>query len=224
VKAQLKIFATVLAASALAACSLTREPEPDDPAYEYPETPPAAANGAIYQSGNDVPLFENTTAHRVGDTITIHLVESTAAEKSSSTSTSKTTDATLAAPTVFGRGVTVHGTPILSGSLSGDRSFDGKGDSKQSNKLDGDITVMVQKRLPNGNLLVRGQKWITINQGREFVKVQGIVRPIDVQPDNSIESTRVANAVISYGGKGQLADANKPGLLARFFNSPWMPF
>jgi flagellar L-ring protein precursor FlgH len=218
----LKAIAPFIAAALLAACATERPPE--DPVYDYPEEPAAPANGAIYQAGRDVPLFENTTAHRVGDTITIKLVESTAAEKSSSTSTSKSSSADIAAPTVFGRGVTVNGTPILQGSLDGNTAFDGKGDSKQSNKLEGDITVMVQRRLPNGNLLVRGQKWITINTGKEFVKVEGIVRPIDVDPDNSIASTKVANAVISYGGTGALANANKPGLLARFFNSPWMPF
>ena len=71
---------------------------------------------------------------------------------------------------------------------------------------------------------MRGQKWIGINQGQEFIRVQGVIRPIDIQPDNSVPSYKVANAMISYGGKGALANANKPGLLARFFNSPWMPF
>ena len=73
-------------------------------------------------------------------------------------------------------------------------------------------------------LQVRGQKWIAINQGKEYVRIQGYIRPIDIQPDNSIESTKVANASISYGGKGPVASASAPGLLARFFNSKWMPF
>jgi flagellar L-ring protein FlgH len=84
--------------------------------------------------------------------------------------------------------------------------------------------VTVAQRLSNGNLLVRGQKWIAINQGKEYVRIQGIVRPIDIDPDNSISSLKVADARISYGANGALADANKPGLLARFFNMPWMPF
>jgi len=222
VKRQLKRLSPLCLAALLAACATDRPPE--DPTYDFPEEPPATVNGAIYQAGRDVPLFENTTAHRVGDTITIRLVEETNAEKSSSTSTSKSSSATIGGPIVAGRPVTLNGTEILSGSLSGDTAFDGAGASKQSNRLEGDITVMVHKRFPNGNMLIRGQKWITINQGREFVKVEGIVRPIDVEPDNSVASTKVANAVISYGGKGSLADANRPGLLSRFFNSPWMPF
>src|SRR5690606_34473080 len=102
--------------------------------------------------------------------------------------------------------------------------FDGEGDSSQSNRLEGDVTVTVARRLSNGNLLVRGQKWIAINQGKEYVRIQGIVRPIDIEANNSISSLKVADAMISYGGKGALADANRPGLLARFFNLPWMPF
>ena len=79
--------------------------------------------------------------------------------------------------------------------------------------------MTVTKRLANGNLLVRGQKWITINQGREYVRMQGIVRPVDIAPDNTVPSTMVADATITYGGKGALNDANSKGWLARFFDS-----
>ena len=207
----------------LAGCA-THEPI-DDQNPEFPQMPaPQAQNGAIYQAGYDVALFENSTAHRVGDIVTIRLVESTNASKSSSTTTKKASSLSLPGPKLLGRPVTVNGTPILDTSLDHNSGFDGQGDSKQSNQLTGDITVAVVKRLPNGNLLVRGQKWIGINQGREFIRIQGVIRPIDVQPDNSIESTKVANASISYGAKGALADANKQSWLVRFFNSPWTPF
>ena len=164
-------------------------------------------------------LFENATARHVGDTVTIHLVEQTAAQKSSSTSTAKAGKATMTAPQVFGNPISIHGNSILSGSLNNDSSFAGSGDSKQSNSLVGDITVTVVKRLPNGNMLVRGQKWIGINQGTEYVRVQGVIRPVDIQPDNSVISSKVADAKIGYGAKGALNDANRPGLLSRFFTS-----
>jgi flagellar L-ring protein FlgH len=213
---------TLTMAVLLAACA-TRSPIDEEPEWPDPPTPPPQ-NGAIYQAGYDVALFENATARRVGDIVTINLVESTAASKSSSTTTSKSTSLELPGPTILGRPVTVNGTPILNNSLSNSSSFDGAGDSQQSNQLTGDITVAIVKRLANGNLVVRGQKWIGINQGREYIRIQGIIRPIDIQPDNSIDSTKVANASISYGGKGALADANKQSWLARFFNSPLMPF
>lgn len=212
-------------ALSLAACSLSgRMTEeysallPDDPG------PPPQANGAIYQAGYDIQLFENAVARRVGDIVTIRLVESTNASKSSSTSTSKATEATLAGPTIGGRPVTVNGTEVLSGGIANENSFDGAGSSQQSNRLTGDITVTVIRRFSNGNLLVRGEKWIGINQGREFVRLTGIIRPVDIEPTNTVPSTKVASALIEYGGRGAIADANAPGWLARFFNSPRLPF
>jgi flagellar L-ring protein precursor FlgH len=220
----LKSLGIALAALLLGACA-SRPITQEFPEEAFPEPPPLTVNdGAIYRAGTDIPLFENATAHRVGDIVTVRLVENTAASKSSSTSTSKKTSVAIPAPILFGSPVTVHGTPILENSFNGDNSFDGKGDSAQSNQLTGDITVAVVKRLSNGLLLVRGQKWITINTGKEYIRIQGYIRPIDIQPDNSIESTKVANANISYGGKGAVANASQPGLLARFFNSKWMPF
>lgn len=196
-------------------------PPKEDYAAALPEEVPAAqaANGAIFQQGHDVPLFENAVAHHVGDTITINLVEATAAQKSSSTSTAKKTSMGITAPTLGNN--TFSG---LGASAGANNAFGGSGDSAQSNKLQGDITVTVARRLANGNLVVRGQKWITINQGREYVRIQGVIRPVDIQPDNTIPSNKVADATISYGGQGALADASAPGLLSRFFNSKWNPF
>jgi flagellar L-ring protein precursor FlgH len=192
--------------------------EPEDIA------PAASAGGAIYQVGHDVPLFENSIAHRIGDVLTIVLEEKTDASKTASTTTAKKTTADLTGPKVFGAPVTIHGTEVLSGSMNNATSFDGSGDSKQSNALTGSISVTIAKRLANGNLLVRGQKWIAINQGREFVRLQGIVRPIDIAPDNTVSSSRVADASISYGSQGVLASANAKGWLGRFFDSKWLPF
>jgi flagellar L-ring protein FlgH len=210
---------------ALAACQAA-PPRIDDYTATPPEEVPAqtAHNGAIYQLGHDVPLFENSVAHRVGDVLTIVLEEKTDASKSASTTTAKKTKATLPGPTLFGAPVTVHGADVLAGNMDNATSFDGSGDSKQSNVLTGSISVTIARRLANGNLLVRGQKWISINQGREFVEIQGIVRPIDIAPDNTVSSSRVADANISYGSQGVLASANSKSWLARFFDSKWLPF
>jgi len=218
------LITTCIAALLLGGCSLMpRHPE-DEFAATWPEELPReqAANGAIYQAGYDVALFENAVAHRVGDTVTINLVESTAAQKSSSTSTSKGASIDIPAP-VFGGTPLAIGGHEISASLDNSRTFDGGGDSSLSNKLQGNVTVTVARRLANGNLVVRGQKWIEINQGREYVRIQGVIRPLDIQPDNSIASYKVADAVIAYGQRGALADANRPGLLSRFFNSVFNP-
>jgi flagellar L-ring protein precursor FlgH len=197
----------------------------DDFAAALPEDIPVveASNGAIFQSGRDVPLFENAVARRVGDTVTINLQESTAAQKSATTTTSKNSKVDMPVPTLAGAGIQLHGNDILNFDIENQRSFDGSGDSQLSNKLQGFITVTVAKRLSNGNLVVRGQKWIGINQGKEYIRIQGVIRPVDILPDNSIPSYKVADANIAYGGQGALADANRPGLLSRFFNSRWNP-
>jgi flagellar L-ring protein FlgH len=218
----------ILAAGVAVVCLLAgcgSGPRVDEFAATMPEEIPVdqVANGAIFQGGRDIPLFENAVARRVGDTVTVNLQESTAAQKSATTTTSKNTKVDMPTPTLAGAGIQLHGNDILNFGIDNKRSFDGSGDSQLSNKLQGSITVTVAKRLSNGNLLVRGQKWIGINQGKEFIRIQGVIRPVDILPDNSIPSFKVADATISYGGQGALADANRPGLLSRFFNSKWNP-
>ena len=216
---------SLLAALIVSACS--HLPRPDENfAATLPEEIPVAAqpNGAIYQSGREETLFDNAVARRVGDVLTITLVENTNASKNAVTTTKRSTSVSTSAPALFGAPLTIHGRDILNNSLNGATNFDGEGGSSQSNQLTGSISVTVTRRLANGNLLVRGQKWITINQGREYVRVQGIVRPIDIEPDNSVSSTKVADATIAYGQSGTLNDANSKGWLARFFDSKLMPF
>jgi len=210
----------------VAGCATTPKEDGRDFSATWPseQQMPTATPGAIYAQGTEVSLWQNVTARNVGDTLTIRLAESTNAEKNASTTAGKNSQAELAGPTIFGRPVTINGTPVLEGSMDNTSSFSGNGASKQSNALDGAISVTVAKRFANGNLLVRGQKWITINTGREFVRVEGIVRPSDIAPDNSVLSWKVADAYISYGGQGTVANASKPGWLYRFFNSPHTPF
>jgi len=213
------------AAALLSACAST--PHPDEAfAATLPEEIPAesAGNGAIYQTGHDTPLFENAVAHRVGDVLTVVLEEKTDASKSATTNTKKTNTASLPTPTLLGAALTVRGRDVLNNSLNNATTFDGEGGSTQSNALTGDVSVTVARRLANGNLLVRGQKWITINQGREYVRIQGIVRPVDIGPDNTVPSYKVADATIAYGSQGALNDSNTKSWLARFFDSKWWPF
>jgi len=209
----------------LSGCRTAPRPAREDDALSWAQEPaPAATNGAIYQVGRDVALFENPIARHVGDTVTIVLDEATAAKKSAITTTQKNTSNTLPGMTLLGKPVTIHGTPILSNNINDASKFDGEGGSSQSNSLSGFITATVVRVLPNGNLLIRGEKQIWINQGSEYVRLEGVIRPIDLAPDDSISSHRVAGARISYGGRGALADVNAQGWLSRSFNSPWTPF
>jgi flagellar L-ring protein precursor FlgH len=201
--------------------------EARDPRYAPPVetyTAPPAELGTIYNPASGFGLFMDLRARAVGDILQVLLVEKTDASKESSTATGKTSKVAADSPTIAGRSITYKGAPLLNNEVSGDRSFDGKSDSSQSNKLEGSVTVTVAERLPNGNLLVRGEKRITINQGQEFIRLQGIVRPVDIGPANTVPSTKIADATITYTGKGTLADSNRQGWLSRFFNSPWFPF
>jgi flagellar L-ring protein precursor FlgH len=213
-----------LALTVLTGCQTVAPPKDDDGLSWAQDPAPPTNNGSIYQAGREVALFENPIAHHVGDIVTVVLNEQTAAQKSATTTTSKTTNDTLPGMTLLGAAATLHGTPILSNNINDATKFEGDGASKQSNSLTGYITATVVRVLPNGNLFVKGEKWLGINQGQEYVRLTGVIRPIDLAPDNSIPSLKVASAKISYGGKGALADANAQGWLSRFFNSPWTPF
>ncbi len=214
--------------AALQACSFMPLEEPDE--VDYSPAPPAdqdrvsAAPGAVYRTGTSMDLFMDLRARAVGDILTILLVERTNASKDASSSTSRGSEIDTGMPIIAGRPVTASGTEILNNEIQSGTSFSGEADATQSNRLDGSVTVTVAGRLPNGNLLVRGEKWITLNQGEEFIRFSGIVRPVDIGPDNSIPSTKVADAKITYSGKGTLADSSEPGWLFKFFNSPWFPF
>ena len=220
----LNTFLICVALLSLGSCQSVHAPKDDDGMSWAAEPVPKPTNGSIYQSGREVALFENPIAHHVGDIVTIVLNEQTAAQKSSSTNTNKATTVALPGMTLLGKALTIHGVPILSNNIADTSKFAGEGDSAQSNSLQGFITVTVQKVLPNGNLYVKGEKWISINQGQEYVRMTGVIRPIDLSSENSVPSSQVANAKIAYGGKGALADANAQGWLSRFFNSPWSPF
>lgn len=219
----------VAAAVLVSGCSMTdrfREDQGREFEATWPEVADAAQRepGSLYAQGTDVSLWSNVTARNLGDTLTVVLAESTEAEKSATTTAAKNSSAALTGPTILGRPITSNGTPLLDASMGNESAFTGNGAATQSNKLDGFISVTVAKRLSNGNLVVRGQKWVAINSGREFVRLQGIVRPSDISPDNTVFSWRVADAYISYGGQGTVANASKPGWLYRFFNSPKTPF
>ncbi len=200
------------------------EDESFEPAEPMPQVYQRPTTGSIYANGTEIRLFEDRKAGRVGDILTVRLVEQTNASKNSATSTSKSTETELANPTVFGRPITMDGIPLFQGSLSGEQVFDGTGASSQSNSLTGEITVTVTERLPNGNLRIRGEKWLTLNQGREFIRLSGIIRRDDIETDNSVFSNRIADAEISYSSKGVMAAANRMGLISRFFHSILHPY
>lgn len=220
-----RILCGGLALACASACHTLAHPAKHDDGLAWmQEKVPPPTEGAIYQAGRELELAESPNARHVGDIVTIVLQESTAAQKTATTDTSKSTTDTLPGSTLLGKALTIHGAPILDNNINDASKFTGSGDSAQSNSLTGYLAVTVMKVLPNGNLLVAGEKQIGLNQGQEYIRLTGIIRPIDLASDDSIPSYRVADAKITYTGKGAIADANAQSWLSRFFNSPWMPF
>ena len=193
------------------------------PAMPVAVSPSAATPGAIYQAGRGANLFVDHRASQIGDIVTINLVEKTDASKQSTTTTAKESSVAIPTGTLLGGPVTLKGRDLFDTSISSDQDFKGQGASSQSNRLSGSITVTVAEVLANGNLRVQGEKWVTLNQGEEFIRLAGTIRPVDVGPDNSVPSWKVADARITYSGKGMLNDANAMGWLGRLFQSVLAP-
>jgi len=186
--------------------------------------PPVQSNGSIYQSGYDMRLFEDNKAIRVGDILTIKLEEETQAKKKNDLNANKDNSMTVSAPTLWGVAAsTIFGRDVET-KIKSAKEFKGNGQANQSNSLTGNISVTVVEVLPNGNLRVRGEKRVTLNEGDEFVRLSGIVRPVDINTSNMISSDKVADATIMYTGTGSLADSSKMGWLSRIIYSPWFPF
>jgi flagellar L-ring protein precursor FlgH len=210
----------------MSACGLlpARQHKPDPVAARVLPPPTPRTDGAIYQAGQQMELFADLKARRVGDVLTIRLRESTNASKSAATKTAKTTAVNNTGPTIFGKTITAAGVPILTTTMNGADSFDGSGSSTQGNSLAGSLTVTVMEVQPNGNLVIQGEKTLKLNQGDESVRVSGVVRRADIATDNTVTSDKIADAHISYSGRGVIDSANRVGWLARFFNSAFAPY
>jgi flagellar L-ring protein precursor FlgH len=208
----------------LAGCaSTTPSTMVHQPMTARPAAPSAqAGNGAIYQAGAVRPLFEDRRARMVGDTLTISLVEKSGATKSSSSSANRSDTLTAGVPTISGMpGKTFQGLNISASDAS---KFAGSGGSAANNTFTGTITVTVIEALPNGNLLVSGEKKLSINQGGdEFIRFSGVVNPANITTANTVQSVQVADARLEYKQNGYIDSAQVMGWLSRFFLSV-LPF
>jgi len=162
-------------------------------------------------------------AYQTGDILTVLLSESFSATKSTAASTAKTDAYQLTLPNVnldvpfIGAGnLLADGNKLTSGT---EQSFQGSGQAAQSNSLTGFISVIVTRVYDNGILAVRGQKHLTLNQGDEYIRITGLVRPEDISPNNVVSSDRIANAKISYVGAGGIADSDKTGWLSKIIRA-----
>ncbi len=199
------------------------DPVAGDPAWApiHPKQKPehyAAATGSLFNPDHITDLYDDSKPRGVGDIITVTLDETTRATKSAKADLSKTNDSTMEPLSVGGRELKVGDNYNFSYDLNSSNSFSGDTSANQSNSISGYITVEVIEVLANGNLVIRGEKWMTLNTGDEYIRLSGTIRPDDISFDNTIASNRVSNARIQYSGTGIQQDMQEPGFLARFFN------
>jgi flagellar L-ring protein precursor FlgH len=177
-----------------------------------------AANGAIWQPGQERLLLEDRRARHVGDIITVNLVERTSAQKNANASTDRTSSLSGGISAINNK-LPLSGLAGLSAEAGTKSAFEGKGAAAANNAFSGTITVTVIDVLANGNLMVSGEKMLTINQGNEFIRFSGVVNANNISASNTVQSTQVADARIEYRGSGLVEEANNVGWLHRFFNA-----
>jgi flagellar L-ring protein precursor FlgH len=210
------------------ACSTYREERISE---DFPQSPDLATfqfnsqrtPGAIYNVSAPGMFASDPRAYQTGDILTVLLSESFSATKSSAAATAKTDAYGLTLPNVnldipfIGAGnLLTDGNKLTSGT---EQSFQGSGQAAQSNSLTGLISVIVTRVYDNGILAVRGQKHLTLNQGDEYIRITGLVRPEDIAPNNIVSSDRIANAKISYVGAGGISDSDKTGWLSKILRA-----
>ncbi|WP_425432886.1 flagellar basal body L-ring protein FlgH [Halomonas denitrificans] len=182
-----------------------------------PDRPAPRANGSIYQAHRGYqPLFEDRRPRMVGDILTIVLDEEVSASKNARSNADRNGSSSLG----FDQQADAIEQLAALGfdiSASGESDFEGGGGSEANNSFTGTITVSVVEVMNNGNLRVRGEKQIAINQGTEFIRFAGVVNPRTITGQNTVPSTSVADARIEYVGNGYINEAQHMGWLQRFF-------
>lgn len=188
-----------------------REPTTLKPVVARAERP---SNGAIY-SATAQPLFEDRRARNVGDLLTVTINEKLNAVQKTNSSTSRTGNTAIDVPTLKG----LPGKSFLGAGVAAtsENKFEGKGEASSNNLFEGSITVTVIDVLPNGHLVIAGEKQIGINRDVEGLRLSGVVQPSSIMAGNVVSSTQVADARVEYRGRGTINEAQSPGWLARFF-------
>ena len=187
-----------------------------------PRLEAASGNGAIYQVASSRPLFEDKRARFIGDTITVKITESTSASTNSNDKLDRSNTSSGSITGLAGvTGKSLNG--LASYNTASANAFSGKGEAANNNVFTGNITVTVIDVYPNGNLLVSGEKQLSIGHEQEYVRVSGVINPTFVDASNSVASSSIADARIEYKSSGQVSDGLVMGWLARFFLTA-MPF
>ncbi len=216
----MKILGLALCTLALAGCQVLNAPPPVDIAQPTSVRPlplpvQTVNNGAIFQSGQYRPLFEDYRARLVGDTLTVQIVERVSASQKSNSSVDKNgkIEASVTALPILKPSALTRAT--ASGTSA--NTFEGKGSTDTANDFSGVISVSVVEVLPNGHLVIAGEKQIGVNHNVDVLRFSGQVDPLMIRPGNVVASAQIANVRIEHRGRGQQAEAQGIGWLSRVF-------
>ncbi|WP_252178600.1 flagellar basal body L-ring protein FlgH [Endozoicomonas sp. 4G] len=183
-------------------------------------------SGSLFNANYGHFMFSDRRAYRLGDILTIELEGTTNVSMSGLSKVDKNNAISIPDPTLLGRSSAdiVGGIGSLAFDIQPSRSYGGNTSASRGNSLKGNIAVKVVEVFSNGTLRVEGEKWLTINSGKELIKISGLVRPEDIKTDNKVSSERLAEAKIDYVALGINSDAHEPGWVSKILNSPWFPF
>ncbi len=217
-----RLAATALSSAALCltGCQTLNSPPPVDmngPTYARPVAAPTpeVSNGSIFQSTQYRPLFEDHRARLVGDALTVQIVEKVSASQKSTSSIDKGGSISGGITALPGISPKAFARAGIGGETK--NAFEGKGSTENTNNFSGTITTTVIEVLPNGHLIVAGEKQIGVNHNVDVLRFSGQVDPRAIQPGNSVPSAQIANVRIEHRGRGAQAEAQGIGWLSRFF-------
>jgi len=214
----------------------TREPLTSPPAARparvvvSPETLDPAAGAGLWQEATYRSSFQDLRAHKVGDLITVNIVETSQANKKATTKTGRESSINAGISNLMGweGKISKIGVPaefnnevMLKASMEND--FDGSGETTRNESMTASITARVLEVTPNGNLFIKGSRKVKVNNEAQYITLTGLVRPADVSPDNTVLSSYIAEAAIEYTGSGPVSDKQRPGWLMRAVDFVW-PF
>jgi len=234
----LLLISTVLVAALLTGCAdrIISQPSPaadheaalrTPPAQIYP--PPAPkTEGAIFSDDARVNLYADLRARNIGDIITINVVESSAASKEARTQLGRENEVNAGISALLGyqteipsNSASVQPSAMIGAKYESD--FKGSGKTSRKETMTAQISARIIQVLPNDNLVIRGSREIKVNNESQFIIIQGVIRPADISPDNTVLSSYIADAKIDYTGRGDVSNKQRPGWLARLLDYIW-PF
>jgi flagellar L-ring protein precursor FlgH len=234
----------ILAAVMISCSPVGRQPSPAanheaalrNPPVELYPAPATRTEGSLFTDDSQVELFGDVKANRVGDIITINIVETSKASKNAQTQLDRDNSLSAGITALLGFEQNLNELPFMaytklpetarSDALLGatfQNKFKGTGKTSRNETMTAQISARVIQVLPNGDLVIRGSREITVNNEKQYIIIQGVVRPQDISPDNTIQSSYIADAKIDYTGEGDISRQQRKGWLNRLVDVVW-PF